>query len=196
MSRLQNELSGNDDYKFQRKSCEDQFKFNRKLSVTLKEADASLESRDPSASLAKQKIAEGPIPPLLTWKIVEKKLPWGVVILLGGGFALAFVSQEYGLSKWLGTQLAVLKPLDPWIVNMILCIIVAAATEVTSNVAMCTLLMPILAELSLQLEVNPLYFMFPAAIATSFAFMLPVATPPNAVVFAYGYLEVIDMVRI
>ncbi|CAG2223608.1 unnamed protein product [Mytilus edulis] len=58
MSRLQNELSGNDDYKFQRKSCEDQFKFNRKLSVTLKEADASLESRDPSASLAKQKIAE------------------------------------------------------------------------------------------------------------------------------------------
>ncbi|CAG2246830.1 unnamed protein product [Mytilus edulis] len=60
MSRLQNELSGNDDYKFQRKSCEDQFKFNRKLSVTLKEADASLESRDPSASLAKQKIAEAP----------------------------------------------------------------------------------------------------------------------------------------
>ncbi|VDI38079.1 Hypothetical predicted protein [Mytilus galloprovincialis] len=59
MNRLQNELSGNDDYKFQRKSCEDQFKFNRKLSVTLKEADASLESRDPSASLAKQKIAEG-----------------------------------------------------------------------------------------------------------------------------------------
>ncbi|VDI56403.1 Hypothetical predicted protein [Mytilus galloprovincialis] len=139
---------------------------------------------------------KGPIPPLLTWTIVEKKLPWGVVILLGGGFALAFVSQEYGLSKWLGTQLAVLKPLDSWIVNMILCIIVAAATEVTSNVAMCTLLMPILAELSLQLEVNPLYFMFPAAIATSFAFMLPVATPPNAVVFAYGYLKVIDMVRI
>ncbi|XP_076108246.1 Na(+)/citrate cotransporter-like isoform X1 [Mytilus galloprovincialis] len=139
---------------------------------------------------------KGPIPPLLTWKIVEKKLPWGVVILLGGGFALAFVSQEYGLSKWLGTQLAVLKPLDPWIVNMILCIIVAAATEVTSNVAMCTLLMPILAELSLQLEVNPLYFMFPAAIATSFAFMLPVATPPNAVVFAYGYLKVIDMVKV
>lgn len=120
---------------------------------------------------------------------MEKKLPWGVVILLGGGFALAFVSQEYGLSKWLGTQLAVLKPLDP-------CIIVAAATEVTSNVAMCTLLMPILAELSLQLEVNPLYFMFPAAIATSFAFMLPVATPPNAVVFAYGYPKVIDMVKV
>ncbi|VDI63463.1 Hypothetical predicted protein [Mytilus galloprovincialis] len=59
MNRLQNELSGNDDYKFQRKSCEDQFKFNRKLSVLLKEADASLESRDPSASLAKQKISEG-----------------------------------------------------------------------------------------------------------------------------------------
>ncbi|CAC5376534.1 unnamed protein product [Mytilus coruscus] len=58
MNRLQNELSVNDDYKFQRKSCEDQFKFNRKLSVTLKEADASLESRDPSAGLAKQKIAE------------------------------------------------------------------------------------------------------------------------------------------
>ncbi|XP_063448218.1 Na(+)/citrate cotransporter-like [Mytilus trossulus] len=137
-----------------------------------------------------------PIPPLVPWKVAEKNLPWGVMILLGGGFALAHISEESGLSKWLGNELAVFSDLEPWLMNLVLCVVVAAATEVTSNTAICTLMMPIMAQIALQLQLNPLYIMFPTAIATSFSFMLPVATPPNAVVFSYGHLRVIDMVMV
>lgn len=135
-----------------------------------------------------------PLPPLLPWTSAEKMVPWGVVLLLGGGFALAKGSEKSGLSKLIGEQLTVFKDFEPWVVNLVLCFIVAGATEVTSNTAICTLMMPIMKELALTLEVNPLYFMFPTAIATSFAFMLPVATPPNAVVFSYGFVKVFDMV--
>ncbi|XP_052075275.1 Na(+)/citrate cotransporter-like [Mytilus californianus] len=137
-----------------------------------------------------------PISPLVPWKVAEKNLPWGVMILLGGGFALAHISEESGLSKWLGNELAVFSYLEPWVMNLVFCIVVAAATEVTSNTAICTLMMPIMAQIALQLQLNPLYIMFPTAIATSFSFMLPVATPPNAVVFSYGHLRVIDMVMV
>ncbi|XP_061166658.1 Na(+)/citrate cotransporter-like [Saccostrea echinata] len=133
------------------------------------------------------------VPALLPWKAAEKMVPWGVVLLLGGGFALAHGSKVSGLSDWLGCELSVFKDFEPWVMNLVLCFIVAAATEVTSNTAICSLMMPIMSELALTLGVNPLYFMFPTAIATSFAFMLPVATPPNAVVFSYGYVKVADM---
>lgn len=133
------------------------------------------------------------VPALLPWKAAEKLVPWGVVLLLGGGFALAYGSQVSGLSDWLGCELSVFKDFEPWVMNLVLCFIVAAATEVTSNTAICSLMMPIMSELAMTLGVNPLYFMFPTAIATSFAFMLPVATPPNAVVFSYGYVKVADM---
>ncbi|XP_060071030.1 solute carrier family 13 member 2-like [Ylistrum balloti] len=134
------------------------------------------------------------VTPLMSWRTVEKSIPWGVILLIGGGFALADGSQVSGLSAWVGDKLTVFSDFDPWVMNLILCYIVAAATEVTSNTAICTLMMPIMAELAIKLGVNPLYYMFPTAIATSFAFMLPVATPPNAVVFSYGYVKVIDMV--
>ncbi|XP_062610510.1 Na(+)/citrate cotransporter-like [Saccostrea cucullata] len=133
------------------------------------------------------------VPALLPWKAAEKMVPWGVVLLLGGGFALAHGSKVSGLSDWLGCELSVFKDFEPWVMNLVLCLIVASATEVTSNTAICSLMMPIMSELALTLGVNPLYFMFPTAIATSFAFMLPVATPPNAVVFSYGYVKVADM---
>ncbi|XP_062610508.1 solute carrier family 13 member 2-like isoform X2 [Saccostrea cucullata] len=135
-----------------------------------------------------------PLPPLLPWQAAEKMVPWGVILLLGGGFALAKGSKDSGLSKLIGEQLTVFKDFEPWVMNLVLCFIVAGATEVTSNTAICTLMMPIMKELAITLEVNPLYFMFPTAIATSFAFMLPVATPPNAVVFSYGFVRVLDMV--
>lgn len=133
--------------------------------------------------------------PLMNWGAAVSKVPWGVVFLLGGGFAMAHASEQSGLSSWVGKQLTVLDYLEPWVLNLVLCYIVAALTEVTSNTATCTLMMPILANLAIHLKQNPLYLMFPTAIATSFAFMLPVATPPNAVVFSYGYLRVIDMVK-
>lgn len=145
-------------------------------------------------SISESKASTKEVKPLMSWKVVEKSIPWGIILLIGGGFALADGSQQSGLSSWLGDKLTVFSSFDPWVMNLILCYIVAAATEVTSNTAICTLMMPIMAELAIKLGVNPLYYMFPTAIATSFAFMLPVATPPNAVVFSYGYVKVIDMV--
>lgn len=136
-----------------------------------------------------------PLTSLMSWKAAVEKVPWGVVFLLGGGFAMAYASQESGLSAWVGEKLSVLDDLSPWLLNLVLCYIIAAMTEVTNNTATCTLMMPILANLAVHLKQSPIYLMFPTAIATSFAFMLPVATPPNAVVFSYGYVRVIDMVK-
>ncbi|XP_033747142.1 solute carrier family 13 member 2-like [Pecten maximus] len=130
---------------------------------------------------------------LLSWKVAEKNVPWGVIILVGGGFAIAKGCEESGLSMWLADQLIVFSEFEPWIMNMILCFIMASATEITSNTAISTLMLPIVSQLAFRLGVNPLYYMLPSAIATSFAFMLPVATPPNAVVFSYGYVRVVDM---
>ncbi|KAH3887590.1 hypothetical protein DPMN_011608 [Dreissena polymorpha] len=137
-----------------------------------------------------------PLKPLISWKVAADKVPWGVVFLLGGGFAMAKAASKTGMSAWVGEKLAVLDYLDPWVLNLVLCYIVAALTEVTSNTATCTLMMPIVANLAINLKLSPIYLMFPTAIACSFAFMLPVATPPNAVVFSYGYVKVSDMVRI
>ncbi|XP_031729514.1 solute carrier family 13 member 5 isoform X1 [Anarrhichthys ocellatus] len=137
----------------------------------------------------------GPTPPLLTWKVAQKKLPWGIVLLLGGGFALAKGSEESGLSKWLGDQMTPLQSIPPWAIAIILCLLIATFTECTSNVATATLFLPVLASMSQSIGINPLYVMVPCTLSASFAFMLPVATPPNAIVFSYGYLKVADMAR-
>ncbi|KAG7243139.1 hypothetical protein INR49_016514 [Caranx melampygus] len=137
----------------------------------------------------------GPAPPLLTWKVVQKKLPWGIVLLLGGGFALAKGSEESGLSKWMGDQMAPLQHIPPWAIAVVLCLLIATFTECTSNVATATLFLPVLASMSQSIGINPLYVMVPCTLSASFAFMLPVATPPNAIVFSYGYLKVADMAK-
>ncbi|KAM4699081.1 Na(+)/citrate cotransporter isoform 2-T3 [Discoglossus pictus] len=134
-------------------------------------------------------------PPLLTWKIVHKKMPWSIVLLLGGGFALAKGSDASGLSHWLGQQMTPLHSIPPWAIAVILSLLIAVFTECTSNVATATLFLPILASMSKSIGVNPLYIMIPCTLSTSFAFMLPVATPPNAIVFSYGHLRVSDMVK-
>ncbi|XP_030631995.1 solute carrier family 13 member 5 isoform X2 [Chanos chanos] len=134
-------------------------------------------------------------PALLTWKVTHKKMPWNVVLLLGGGFALAKGSEDSGLSEWLGNQLTPLHTIPPWAIAIILCLLIATFTECTSNVATATLFLPVLASMSQSIGVNPLYIMVPCTLSTSFAFMLPVATPPNAIVFSYGYLKVSDMAK-
>lgn len=133
--------------------------------------------------------------PLLTWKVAQKKLPWGIVLLLGGGFALAKGSEESGLSKWMGDQMTPLQTIPPWAIAIILCLLIATFTECTSNVATATLFLPVLASMSQSIGINPLYVMVPCTLSASFAFMLPVATPPNAIVFSYGYLKVADMAK-
>ncbi|XP_060612813.2 Na(+)/citrate cotransporter [Anolis sagrei] len=136
-----------------------------------------------------------PPAPLLEWKVVQRKLPWSIVLLLGGGFALANGSEVSGLSKWLGSQMTPLQGVPPWAIAIILSLLIAIFTECTSNVATATLFLPVFASLSQSIGVNPLYIMIPCTLSASFAFMLPVATPPNAIVFSYGHLRVTDMAK-
>lgn len=133
--------------------------------------------------------------PLLTWKVVHKKMPWSIILLLGGGFALAKGSDASGLSSWLGEQMTFLHNIPPWAIAIVLSLMIAVFTECASNVATATLFLPILASMAKSIMVNPLYIMIPCTLSTSFAFMLPVATPPNAIVFSYGHLHVSDMVK-
>ncbi|XP_019366555.1 PREDICTED: solute carrier family 13 member 5 [Gavialis gangeticus] len=133
--------------------------------------------------------------PLLEWKVVQRRLPWSIVLLLGGGFALARGSEASGLSRWLGQQMSPLNSVPAWAIAVILSFVTAVFTECTSNVATATLFMPIFASLAQSIKVNPLYIMIPGTLSASFAFMLPVATPPNAIVFSYGHLRVADMAK-
>ncbi|XP_005056852.1 PREDICTED: solute carrier family 13 member 2 [Ficedula albicollis] len=134
-------------------------------------------------------------PALLDWKAVQEKMPWNIVFLLGGGFALAKGSEESGLSRWLGSKLTPLESIPHPAIAFLLCLLIATFTECTSNVATTTLFLPILASMAEAICLNPLYVMLPCTLAASLAFMLPVATPPNAIVFSYGQLRVIDMAK-
>ncbi|KAG7478815.1 solute carrier family 13 member 2 isoform X2 [Solea senegalensis] len=138
--------------------------------------------------------AEAPTP-LLTWDVVHEKFPWNILLLLGGGFALAHGSEKSGLSSWMGEILVPLESIPPFAISIVLCLLVAMFTECSSNTATTTLFLPILASMSTAINIHPLYVMFPCTISASLAFMLPVATPPNAIAFSYGNLKVIDMAK-
>ncbi|XP_016130406.1 solute carrier family 13 member 2-like isoform X1 [Sinocyclocheilus grahami] len=134
-------------------------------------------------------------PTLLNWKVVQEHMPWNIVLLLGGGFALARGSEVSGLSKWLGESLAPLQSIPPFAISLILCFLVGTFTECSSNTATTTLFLPILAFMATTIGLHPLYVMLPCTISASLAFMLPVATPPNAIAFSYGNLKVLDMAK-
>ncbi|KAL7853625.1 hypothetical protein AOLI_G00204690 [Acnodon oligacanthus] len=134
-------------------------------------------------------------PALLNWKAVHERMPWNIVLLLGGGFALASGSEVSGLSLWLGESLAPLKSIPPFAISLLLCLLVGTFTECSSNTATTTLFLPILASMATAIELHPLYVMLPCTICASLAFMLPVATPPNAIAFSYGTLKVVDMAK-
>ncbi|XP_069129581.1 Na(+)/citrate cotransporter-like [Argopecten irradians] len=133
---------------------------------------------------------------LLDWDTLNRKFPWGVTLLMGGGFALAHTCKESGLSLWLANQMTGLVGVPNWALVSIVCLMVSLCTEVAGNTAICSIFMPILSDLGNAVGTNPVFFMLPAAITTSFAFMLPVATPPNTIAFSYGYLRIIDMVKV
>ncbi|XP_059911892.1 solute carrier family 13 member 2 [Gadus macrocephalus] len=134
-------------------------------------------------------------PTLLNWKVVHERMPWNIILLLGGGFALAAGSEVSGLSLWLGESLAPLKSIPPFAISIILCLLVATFTECSSNTATTTLFLPILASMATAIKIHPLYVMVPCTVSASLAFMLPVATPPNAIAFSFGNLRVMDMVQ-
>uniref|UniRef100_A0A673BR34 Solute carrier family 13 member 2-like n=1 Tax=Sphaeramia orbicularis TaxID=375764 RepID=A0A673BR34_9TELE len=140
------------------------------------------------------KIVKSP-PTLLNWQVVHERMPWNIILLLGGGFALAAGSEVSGLSTWLGESLAPLEKIPPFAISMLLSLLVATFTECSSNTATTTLFLPILASMATAIKIHPLYVMLPCTIAASLAFMLPVATPPNAIAFSFGNLRVLDMVK-
>lgn len=131
---------------------------------------------------------------LLDWNTAVK-LPWGILLLFGGGLAIAagFVSSE--LSVWIGSQLSGLNGVHILVVIIIVTALVIFLTEITSNTATASMMYPIMASLAVALGFHPYALMIAAGVAASCAFMLPVATPPNAVVFGSGYLRIPDMAK-
>ena len=123
------------------------------------------------------------------------KLPWGILLLFGGGMALALGFDKTGLAAWIGGQLTLLEGMSLFLLILILIAAVNFLTEITSNLATTAMLLPVLIPLAIGMEVHPYLLLVSATLAASCAFMLPVATPPNAIVFGSGYLSIEDMVR-
>ena len=131
---------------------------------------------------------------LITWEDAVK-LPWGIILLFGGGMALAAGFQITGLASWLGAQMSVFQGLSLLVLVFVVITLVNFFTEFTSNLATTAMLLPILAPIAISLNMNPYMLMVACTIAASCAFMMPVATPPNAVVFGSGYLRIPDMIK-
>ncbi len=131
---------------------------------------------------------------LLDWEAASR-LPWGILLLFGGGLAIAAAFSESGLAQWIGTQFAALQHFPYFLLLLAIVLSVNFLTEITSNVATTSIILPVLAPLAASIGVHPLGLMVGATLAASCAFMLPVATPPNAVVFGTGYLHIADMAR-
>ena len=124
-----------------------------------------------------------------------KKIPWGILLLFGGGLAIAQGFKDTGLAKWLAEQLTQLEFLPLLVMTLVLVAVINFLTEVTSNLATTAMILPVLAPLAAAMGVHPYIFMVSATLAASCAFMLPVATPPNAVVFGSGYVSMSSMIR-
>lgn len=132
---------------------------------------------------------------LLDWRTVERRVPWGVLLLLGGGFALAAGFEATGLAAWLAAKLGGLAGAPLVVVIATIACTTTLLSEVASNTATATLLMPLLAATAAALGVAPVTLLVPATLAASCGFMLPVATPPNAIVFGTGWVPIWSMVR-
>lgn len=131
---------------------------------------------------------------IITWEEAVR-LPWGILLLFGGGLALAEGFESSGLAQWIGGQMTLVQGVSLLVLLIILVTAVNFLTEITSNLATTAMLLPILAPMAQVMDVHPFVLMVGATVAASCAFMLPVATPPNAVVFGSGYLKIPDMVR-
>ena len=131
---------------------------------------------------------------IINWESAVK-LPWGILLLFGGGLALAEGFKTSGLAEWIGGQITQFENLPLFALLFILILAVNFLTEITSNLATTAMLLPIIAPIALVLDVHPFTLMVGITIAASCAFMLPVATPPNAIVFGSGYLKIPDMMR-
>ena len=130
----------------------------------------------------------------MNWKTAER-LPWGILLLFGGGFSIAAAFSSSGLSVWCGHVFTSLGLRDPLSTVVGTCTLMTFLTEMTSNTATTGVMLPVLAGAAQSIDVNPLLLMLPATVSASCAFMMPVATPPNAIVFSSGHVEMGRMVK-
>lgn len=138
--------------------------------------------------------ADGSKQRLLDWKTAET-LPWGTLLLFGGGLALSGQFTASGLSEWIGEQLSGLGNVPVWVLVLLVVLLVLSMTELTSNTATTATLLPVLGGVAMGLDINTLALIIPCTLAASMAFMLPVATGPNAVVYGSGHVTMKQMIR-
>ena len=130
----------------------------------------------------------------LDWETAST-LPWGVLLLFGGGFSLAHAVAESGLAEWVGGHIGYLSDAPPWVLILVVTTMLVFLTELTSNTPTVAAFLPILFVVAQQLQLDPLLLMVPATTSASMAFMLPVATPTNAIVFGSWYITIGTMAR-
>ncbi|WDP90683.1 MAG: DASS family sodium-coupled anion symporter [Desulfobacter sp.] len=126
---------------------------------------------------------------------VFSKLPWGIILLFGGGFALAKGFQASGLSAFIGSKLGILEGANNIFMISGICTTLTFLTELTSNTATTQMILPILSSIAVAMKTNPLMLLIPATLSASCAFMMPVATPPNAIIFGSGRVKIYEMVK-
>lgn len=126
---------------------------------------------------------------------VFARVPWDIVLLFGGGFALASGFESSGLSELIGHQFAGLNKVSPLIMILVICLTLTFMTELTSNTATTQIVLPILAAVAVSIGIHPLILMVPATLSASCAFMMPVATPPNAIIFGSRRVGIAEMAR-
>lgn len=133
---------------------------------------------------------------LLQWKTVQSKLPWGILFLMGGGFALAEGAKASCLAHHISSSLEQLSSLPRPLILLVVCLASSGVSQIASNSATVAIMLPVIISLARSTMINPIYLMMGATMAASNAFMLPVSTPPNAIVFAAGHIRVKDMLGI
>ena len=131
---------------------------------------------------------------LLDWESTAR-LPWGILLLFGGGLCLAKGMETTGLVQWVGDQIAGRSSVELWWLVLVLTAFMLFMTEIMSNVALVVIFVPVVFGIAEGLGIEPLYLAIPATLASSCAFMMPVSTPPNAVVFSSGYIRIGQMAR-
>jgi solute carrier family 13 (sodium-dependent dicarboxylate transporter), member 2/3/5 len=132
---------------------------------------------------------------LLDWTWASK-IPWGVIVLLGGGFALADATRATGLAEWIGSNLGDMGGVSPFVKVAVLCLSITFLTEVMTNTALATIMMPVLAASAVASGTDPMLLMLPCTLSASLGFMMPSGTAPNAIVFSTGHLTVGYMARV
>jgi sodium-dependent dicarboxylate transporter 2/3/5 len=132
---------------------------------------------------------------VMSWKATDE-VPWGVLLLFGGGLSLAGTIERHGLSTYLGSLAGGLEGFPMLLILAVVCFGILLLTELTSNTATAATFLPITGALALSLGQNPLLFLIPTALAANCSYMLPVGTPPNAIVYGSGRVPLPDMARV